>query len=102
MKQGYTVSQWQEMRADSLTYLKDAITSVTPFAGLTANALAHLREDWVSWRDDHVEIAIPAEASCNEYKHRGGEDIAGQLPPLIERHKTCRYCRKAGVSDTIE
>lgn len=102
MKQGYTVQQWQKMRSNNLTYVKDAITSVTPFAGLTANALAHLREDWVSWRDEHVQITIPAEASCNEYKHRGGEDIAGQLPPLIERDKTCRYCRTAGNTDHFE
>jgi len=102
MKQGYTVQQWKKMRDDDLTYVKDAITSVTPLAGVTANALAHLREEWVSWRDDHVQIRIPAEAPCNEYKHRGGEDLVGQLPPLIERDKTCRYCRKSGNTEHFE
>lgn len=102
MKQGYTVQQWKDMQDDDLTYVKDAITSITPLAGVTANALAHLREEWVSWRDDHVQIRIPAEAPCNEYKHRGGDDLVGQLPPLIERDKTCRYCRKSGNTEHFE
>lgn len=104
MKPGLTVVEWERIRERDLTYLKDAVTAVTPYAGLTSNALAHLRDEWISWRDSHVRIDIPAEAPCNSFKSRSVGDAASSdaLPQIVDRDQSCKYCRNTGHTDGFE
>ena len=102
-RRGHTPEEWQELRKQSSSYFQDAITTLTPFAGLTANALAHLRTDWITWRDNYVRIDIPATASCNSWKLRsGGGPDGNNIPPLTKRETPCSYCRNNGTTNKFE
>jgi hypothetical protein len=100
-ERGYTVKQWQELRQQELSFLENAVTALAPFAGLTSNALAHLREDWVFWDDEVVRIEVPAEAECNSFKTQGGDEST-KPPILVPRDKPCQYCRRDGTTDGFE
>lgn len=65
---GFTVDEWQQMTDQQLSFLERAVVYLAPFASLTANAMAHLRKDWVEWYDEFVHIEIPLQASCNSFK----------------------------------
>lgn len=101
MKPGYTVEQWQEMRQEDLGFLENAVTSLTPFACLSANALAHLKSDWIDWQDEVVRIDVPHQADCNSFKFSSGDDF-GHPAPLIPRENPCQYCRQKGSTDRFE
>lgn len=101
MNQGYTVKQWQQMRQNNLSLLQNAVTSLTPFGCLTANALAHLKADWISWRDEVVLIEIPPEDECNSFK-LSGDRYSGNPGSITPRNKPCDYCRSKGSKDHFE
>lgn len=96
----FTIEEWKDIRNQDLTYLQDGVTSLAPYGGLTTNAIAHLRDEWIEWRDEHVSIRVPETASCNSYKLVGGS--GGGLPTLQERDEPCNYCRKTGETDRFE
>jgi hypothetical protein len=100
-KQGYTVNQWQQMYNQDLPFLQNAVVSITPFSGLSANALAHLRNEWLSWDNEVVRVNIPAEAECNSYRLATGKK-SSHLPMLSERDKPCSYCRMEGSAGRFE
>lgn len=103
MRQGYTPERWQELRKQSSSYFQDAITTLTPLAGLTANALGHLRADWITWRDDYVRIDVPMTAPCNSWKLASSGGVrTNDLPPLIERNDTCSFCKSNGETDEFD
>lgn len=99
-KKGYTVTEWQQLRDTDLSFLGEGITAVGPFAGITSNALAHLRDDWISWREDHVRINVPETAPCNSYQMVGGDRTG--LAPLDERDRPCEKCRVNGTTNEFE
>lgn len=100
MNSGFTLGEWQEMRSKRLSYQQEAVTSLAPFGGLSSNSLAHLRDEWITWLDERVEIRIPSESRCNSFKSLGGE--VGGVPPLERREQVCNYCRAAGETDRFE
>lgn len=103
MKPGCTPTEWQQMRSGDLSYVGDAVTSITPFTGLTANALAHLRREWVSWESDSVHIRVPDKASCNSFKSRsGGKSNSSSPPQVIERSNPCSFCEQKGEANQFE
>lgn len=102
MKLGLSPSEWQQLREKERSYLEEAVTTVTPFTGISANALAHLRDDWISWRDDFVHIIVPAEDSCNNYKMSPGAGPSSGLPVYEHRESPCVYCRTTGETDGFE
>lgn len=101
MRPGYTIKEWQQILDGELSYLGRGISTLTPFAGLTSNALAHLREDWITWRDKFIQIDIPETATCNSYKLAGGSGTRS-IPPIEPRSDPCPYCRKEGTTDHFE
>jgi hypothetical protein len=100
MKQGFRVEEWQRMADKDLSFLERAALFLGPFACLTANAIAHLREDWIEWRDNRVRITVPPEAPPNSYHLTGGG--TGDLPLLTPRDRPCWHCRNSGTSDRFE
>lgn len=78
-----------------LTYR--AVTDITPFAALQANALSHLRKDWIDWYEDYVVITIPRTAECNQVKGTPGP---GEY--LVERQRPCLNCRTTGDTNKFE
>jgi hypothetical protein len=97
----YTPSEWRKIRAQPLPFLEDAVSSVTPFSGLTPNALAHLRQDWIEWRDRTVHIHIPEEAPCNSSKSLPGS--RNDTPPqIVDRSDPCSHCTKSGDTNGFE
>lgn len=99
---GYSVPEWQEMRSNSLTYLQEAVTTVTPFAGLTSNALSHLQSDWIEWQEDHVVITIPAESSCTTYTIQGSHPQRKEPGSIVQRDKPCKKCRQFGDTNRFQ
>lgn len=102
MKPGLSPSEWQQLREKEHSYLEEAVTTVTPFTGISANALAHLRDDWISWRDGFIQIIVPAEDSCNNYKMSSGAGLSNDLPMYEHRERPCLYCRRKGETDEFE
>jgi hypothetical protein len=102
MKPGLSPSEWQQLREKEHSYLEEAVTTVTPFTGISANALAHLRDDWISWRDEFIQIIVPAEDSCSNYKMRSGAGLSNDLPMYEHRERPCQYCRVKGETDGFE
>jgi predicted transcriptional regulator len=101
MKPGFSVKEWEAIREQDLSFLQDAATVIPPFAGLTSNALAHLRDDWLTFRDEYIRIKVPTQASCNSYKSTttGGSDQPAQI---VSREQPCRTCRKTGDTEGFE
>lgn len=91
--------RWNDLRSQADSFLHDVGVNVTPFSGLTANAVAHLRSDWIEWRDDFVIIRVPAEADCNSWRLGGGR--FGK-PNLSERNEPCWYCQNHGTTGAFE
>lgn len=102
MKPGLSPSEWQQLREKERSYLEGAVTTVTPFTGISANSLAHLRDDWISWRDEFIQIIVPAEDSCNNYKMSSGAGLSNDLPMYEHREEPCGYCRTKGETDGFE
>jgi len=103
MRGGYTPERWQELRKQSSSYFQEAITTLTPFAGLTANALGHLRTDWIDWRENYVRIDVPPTASCNTWKlASSGGPTGNNIPPLIKRETACSFCRSNGETEEFD
>jgi DNA-binding MarR family transcriptional regulator len=102
MKPGLSPSEWQQLREKERSYLEEAVTTVTPFTGISANVLAHLRDDWISWRDEFVQIIVPVEDSCNNYKMISGAGLSNDLPMYGHREEPCVYCRTKGETDGFE
>jgi hypothetical protein len=67
-KGGLRLSRWHELRDESHTFLQEAATTLAPLAGLSANALAHLREDWIEPPDDHAPAPPPASHRVKRYE----------------------------------
>lgn len=101
MKSGFTPSEWQQIVNQQRSYLQNAVITITPLTGLSANALAHLRREWIEWRDDTVRVSVPKRASCNSFKSRSPE-TPERLPQIVERSNPCGYCRKKGSTDQFE
>ena len=99
-----TIEQWKEARevAKQKSFLTRASTDVTPFTGLTRNELAHLRKDWISWRENHIEIDIPPTDRCNNWKSSPGPEYFDTPPRLIPRNSPCNTCSKNGNTDGFE
>lgn len=97
-------SKWIDLYNISDTLLQEAVVTLAPFGGLTANALSHLREDWIKWKEDFVIIRVPAEAECNNWKMAGGNGGSGNLsmPTINKRDEPCRYCRYSGTTNKFE
>ena len=100
-KKGFTVDEWQEMTDQQLSFPERAVVNLAPFASLTANAMAHLRKDWVEWYDEFVHIAVPLQASCNSFKMKGGATM-GHPGFLTSRDRPCPYCKNEGSTDGFE
>lgn len=97
-----TLEQWKMLESERLTAALERVSLVvTPFSCLSANSIAHLRSDWITWRDDHVTIVVPKEAPCNLFKipGKGGQ---GKLPPLVDREEPCHYCKNTGHTNQFE
>lgn len=90
--------KWRRLYSQADGFLEEAAVTLAPFGGLTANALAHLRSDWIEWGDEFVIIQIPAEAECNRWKLSG----ESENPLLVQRDRTCKYCRTKGSTDRFE
>lgn len=94
---GFSPDEWQQIykEAKGETFLNYAVTVLPAFSGLTANAMGHLRDDWITWREDHVKIDIPAKAPPNSYKSKGGTFSNGwpALPGIEERLEPCNHCK---------
>ena len=97
---GFTVDEWEQMTDQQLSFLERAVVYLAPFASLTANAMAHLRKDWVEWYDESVHIEIPLQASCNSFKTVGGPNTGPAF--LTSRDRPCSYCRNTGSTDGFE
>lgn len=98
-----TLEQWKALQNKRLTaFLERVSLAVTPFTCLSANSVAHIRSDWITWRDNHVRITVPKEAPCNEFKIPGQGGGRGELPPLVRRETSCSYCQNHGKTDHFE
>jgi len=102
MRRGLSPREWQQIREKEHSYLGEAVTTVTPFTGISSNALAHLRDEWISFEDDLVRIHIPAEDSCNDYKAVSGAPGSNELPIQERRTEPCYYCKTTGVTNQFE
>lgn len=91
--------QWSNIRAQTDGFLQKVVVNVTPFSGLTANAVAHLRGDWIEWGDEFVMIRVPAEADCNSWMLCASH---GRIPPISKRDEPCSYCRNEGTTESFE
>jgi hypothetical protein len=98
---GFTVDEWQQMTDQQLSFLERAVVYLAPFASLTANAMAHLRKDWVEWYDEFVHIEVPIQAPCNSFKMEGS-GTTGHPGLLTSRDRPCPYCRNNGSTDRFE
>lgn len=101
MKRGFTVKEWKQLRSDATSFSQEAVTAVTPFSGLTSNALAHIRNDWLIWEDDFIKIRVPPEAPCNSFRC-GASGLPKAPAILLEREKICARCRKEGETNEFE
>jgi len=102
MKSGLSPTEWQQLRQKEYSFLEEAVTTVTPLTGISSNALAHLRDDWISWKDDFIQINIPSEGSCNDYKMRSGCGTSNGLPMYKQRVNPCTICRMKGETNGFE
>lgn len=100
MKSGLKPAEWREVQAESYSYLETAVTSVTPFTSLSANALAHLRDSWISSQDEYLRISIPAKDACNQYKMTAG--WGSSVPMSRPRKEPCRTCSDGGQTNGFE
>jgi hypothetical protein len=100
MYTAYQIKQWESVRGKDLSHLQEAITTLAPFGGLTSNAIAHLRNDWIRWGNDAVIINVPEKDSCNSFKLEGG--TCGNVPAISKRDRPCNYCRKTGNTNKFE
>lgn len=98
-KQAYGVKEWIRLRSKSTTFLQDVAVTIGPFSGLSSNALAHLRSDWITWKDDFVTIRVPTTDECNQWKLLGGKT---GLPTLTSRESVCSNCKRKGNFDCFE
>ena len=98
---GYTPTEWKQLREGDLSFLADAATAIAPFSGLSSNALAHLRKQWITWEKEYVRITVPEVASCNSFKLVGGDDY-GYPAPLNHRKKPCYDCKALGDTDKFQ
>jgi hypothetical protein len=98
--EGYSFREWREIRERQSTFIEDIGTGLGPLAGVTSNALAHLKRNWITWRDDHVRIDIPSTASCNDYKMQ--PDESGSPPSIERRDRACYQCRAYGNTNQFE
>jgi ribosomal protein S25 len=101
MSRGFTPDEWQEIRGEGLSFLQNAATTLAPFGSLSANVLAHLREDWITFREDHIRINIPPEAPCNTHK-LDSSNSETNMPMLKKREKPCSYCLDEGRTNGFE
>lgn len=99
-KKAFGPQKWSELHSQANGVLEEAAVAVTPFAGLTANALAHIRSDWIEWGDEFVKIRIPSESECNEWKLIGGG--GPEKPGIVPRNQPCTYCRDQGTTNGFE
>jgi hypothetical protein len=83
--------------------MTEAVTTITPFTAISSNALAHLRDEWISWEDDFIRINIPAEDSCNSYMAFPGNTSRPTEPPIQRRRsEPCRFCKVNGETKQFE
>lgn len=97
--QAFGPTEWSSIQSraeQSDNLLEEAVATLTPFAGLTANGCAHLRENWIEWGDEFVTIRVPPSADCNQWK-MVREDSA-----ITERNEPCSYCQQTGSTDGFE
>jgi len=87
---------WKSVYSQANSLLEEAAVTLAPFGGLTANAVAHLRSDWIEWGDEFVKIRVPKQADCNQWKMVGGDSL------VSERGRPCRYCKNTGATDGFE
>lgn len=97
---GFTIEQWQEMREGQLSYEQEAVTTLAPYGGLSSNTLAHLRDDWITWLEERVEIRVPTQTTCNSFRLVSGEESG--VPPLERKEDPCYYCKLTGDTDGFE
>jgi len=102
MKPGLSPTEWQQLREEEHSYLEEAVTTVTPYTGISSNALAHLRDEWISWKDDFILIDIPPEDSCNDYKMSSGGGLSNEPPMYDHRVEPCIRCKNEGKTDGFE
>lgn len=102
MNPAFTPDEWVDILESDLDYWERGVVSIIPFSGLTTNALAHLRSDWIDWRQDRVEITIPSQASCNSFQTKGNSIISNQPPPIERRKRPCERCRNEGDTDQFQ
>lgn len=102
---GLRPDEWRQLyHGDTgLNFLQQGVVTVTSFAGISANIFAHLRQDWITWRDNHIRIRVPAEADCNDFRL----DVSGgqrwpEMQGLVDRSEPCSNCKKAGEKDKFE
>lgn len=100
-KKGFTIDEWQEMTHQQLSFLERAVVNLAPFASLSANAMAHLRKDWIEWYDEFVRIEVPIRAPSNSFKIEGN-GTPGHPGLLTSRDRPCTYCRNKGSTDGFE
>lgn len=89
---GLTVREWKTVRNSDLSYGQNCVTALAPFAGFTPRIIAHLRSDWVEWRDEFVRIDVPTSAPCNEFKSSSN---TGEPTVLTRRTKPCQDCQNS-------
>lgn len=102
MSRSLTLTEWEALwNRSHHAFLSRAVVAVTPFSGISSNALAHLREDWISWRDDFIRVSVPKRAPCNNYKLIS--DPSDDTPaPIVKRSKPCSGCKAKGEIDQFE
>lgn len=88
--------EWKSLYSQADSLLEEAAVTLAPFGGLTANAVAHLRSDWVRWGDEFVKIRVPKQADCNQWK------MVRRDTMVDRRDKPCSYCRNTGATDGFE
>lgn len=103
MKRGLSPTEWQQLREKEHSYIEEAVTTITPFTAITSNALAHLRDEWISWKDDFIRIDIPSEDSCNSFMAFPGNSSRPTEPPIQGRRSSpCAYCKTKGETNQFE
>jgi hypothetical protein len=102
MNPAFTVEEWKKILNSELDLIERGVVVLVPFAGLTTNAMAHLRDEWIEWRSEVVEIRVPKQASCNTYSSRPAHRRSNTLPPIQKREKPCSTCLEKGDTDGFE
>lgn len=97
----YGPNSWTELHSQATSYLQKIAVTLAPFGGLCSNALAHLRDEWITWKKEFVKIRVPPTADCNQWKLHGGAETS-TMPPLVRRKRACHYCRNNGDTDGFE